>query len=252
MFKSDFSFFLFFFLLLQIARTLCLFLTPEERKCSRLCKADSSFKYDTGLFVQGLLKVATSSPSLCRAILSLIPDYCSVPDGSFDVLTASFPFSLEIVSMRYFFISFINSLFLHAVPFPFKCMPPFSFVFVCLKKIIFYFKFPTTMLKLRVSDHYTCFNFYDYRLSFQHNDHFLFTAVLQWAWRLLSVNRNSTHTHTHLPLPVSAVIRSQCCVAELLGGTREAGPGRNDYKIQLEAACSQKKRNYLLDLLTCM
>lgn len=40
-------------------RTLCLFLTPAERKCSRLCRADDSFKYDTGLFVQGLLKVAS-------------------------------------------------------------------------------------------------------------------------------------------------------------------------------------------------
>uniref|UniRef100_A0A673C840 CI072 protein n=1 Tax=Sphaeramia orbicularis TaxID=375764 RepID=A0A673C840_9TELE len=45
----------------KIVRTLCLFLTPTERKCSRLCKADSSFKYDTGLFVQGLLKDSTGS-----------------------------------------------------------------------------------------------------------------------------------------------------------------------------------------------
>ncbi|KAM9777652.1 LOW QUALITY PROTEIN: guanine nucleotide exchange factor C9orf72 homolog [Neosynchiropus ocellatus] len=45
----------------KIVRTLCLFLTPVERKCSRLCKADSSFKYDTGLFVQGLLKDSTGS-----------------------------------------------------------------------------------------------------------------------------------------------------------------------------------------------
>ncbi|XP_046873368.1 guanine nucleotide exchange C9orf72 homolog [Hypomesus transpacificus] len=45
----------------KIVRTLCLFLTPSERKCSRLCKADSSFKYDTGLFVQGLLKDSTGS-----------------------------------------------------------------------------------------------------------------------------------------------------------------------------------------------
>ncbi|CAB1335319.1 unnamed protein product, partial [Coregonus sp. 'balchen'] len=45
----------------MIVRTLCLFLTPAERKCSRLCKADSSFKYDTGLFVQGLLKDSTGS-----------------------------------------------------------------------------------------------------------------------------------------------------------------------------------------------
>ncbi|XP_078133814.1 guanine nucleotide exchange factor C9orf72 homolog isoform X2 [Sander vitreus] len=46
---------------IDIVRTLCLFLTPAERKCSRLCKADSSFKYDTGLFVQGLLKDSTGS-----------------------------------------------------------------------------------------------------------------------------------------------------------------------------------------------
>uniref|UniRef100_A0A6Q2YXI8 CI072 protein n=1 Tax=Esox lucius TaxID=8010 RepID=A0A6Q2YXI8_ESOLU len=45
----------------KIVRTLCLFLTPAERKCSRLCKADSSFKYDTGLFVQGLLKDSMGS-----------------------------------------------------------------------------------------------------------------------------------------------------------------------------------------------
>uniref|UniRef100_A0A674BXN4 C9orf72-SMCR8 complex subunit n=1 Tax=Salmo trutta TaxID=8032 RepID=A0A674BXN4_SALTR len=45
----------------KIVRTLSLFLTPAERKCSRLCKADSSFKYDTGLFVQGLLKDSTGS-----------------------------------------------------------------------------------------------------------------------------------------------------------------------------------------------
>ncbi|CAL8271005.1 unnamed protein product [Merluccius merluccius] len=45
----------------KIVRTLCLFLTPSERKCSRLCKADSSFKYETGLFVQGLLKDSTGS-----------------------------------------------------------------------------------------------------------------------------------------------------------------------------------------------
>uniref|UniRef100_A0A7N6FJU5 CI072 protein n=1 Tax=Anabas testudineus TaxID=64144 RepID=A0A7N6FJU5_ANATE len=45
----------------KIVRTLCLFLTLAERKCSRLCKADSSFKYDTGLFVQGLLKDSTGS-----------------------------------------------------------------------------------------------------------------------------------------------------------------------------------------------
>ncbi|XP_056446345.1 guanine nucleotide exchange factor C9orf72 homolog [Gadus chalcogrammus] len=45
----------------KMVRTLCLFLTPSERKCSRLCKADSSFKYETGLFVQGLLKDSTGS-----------------------------------------------------------------------------------------------------------------------------------------------------------------------------------------------
>uniref|UniRef100_A0A8C7YA39 C9orf72-SMCR8 complex subunit n=1 Tax=Oryzias sinensis TaxID=183150 RepID=A0A8C7YA39_9TELE len=45
----------------KIVRTLCLFLTPAERKCSRLCRADSHFKYDTGLFVQGLLKDSTGS-----------------------------------------------------------------------------------------------------------------------------------------------------------------------------------------------
>ncbi|KAJ3613638.1 hypothetical protein NHX12_019884 [Muraenolepis orangiensis] len=45
----------------KIVRTLCLFLTPSERKCSRLCKADSSFKYETGLFVQGLLKDSAGS-----------------------------------------------------------------------------------------------------------------------------------------------------------------------------------------------
>ncbi|XP_038133508.1 LOW QUALITY PROTEIN: guanine nucleotide exchange C9orf72 homolog [Cyprinodon tularosa] len=45
----------------KIVRTLCLFLTPAERKCSRLCRANSSFKYDTGLFVQGLLKDSTGS-----------------------------------------------------------------------------------------------------------------------------------------------------------------------------------------------
>ncbi|XP_036429806.1 guanine nucleotide exchange C9orf72 homolog [Colossoma macropomum] len=45
----------------KIVFTLCLFLTPAERKCSRLCRADDSFKYDTGLFVQGLLKDSTGS-----------------------------------------------------------------------------------------------------------------------------------------------------------------------------------------------
>ncbi|XP_006629869.1 guanine nucleotide exchange factor C9orf72 homolog [Lepisosteus oculatus] len=45
----------------KIVRTLCLFLTPAERKCSRLCGGESSFRYDTGLFVQGLLKDATGS-----------------------------------------------------------------------------------------------------------------------------------------------------------------------------------------------
>ncbi|KAM6105481.1 guanine nucleotide exchange factor C9orf72 homolog isoform 2-T3 [Pterocles gutturalis] len=41
----------------KIVRTLCLFLTPSERKCSRLCRSESSFKYESGLFVQGLLKM---------------------------------------------------------------------------------------------------------------------------------------------------------------------------------------------------
>ncbi|XP_059110088.1 guanine nucleotide exchange factor C9orf72 homolog isoform X2 [Peromyscus eremicus] len=45
----------------KIVKTLCLFLTPAERKCSRLCEAESSFKYESGLFVQGLLKDATGS-----------------------------------------------------------------------------------------------------------------------------------------------------------------------------------------------
>ncbi|KAF3821338.1 hypothetical protein GH733_011491, partial [Mirounga leonina] len=45
----------------KIVRTLCLFLTPAERKCSRLCDAESSFKYESGLFVQGLLKDSTGS-----------------------------------------------------------------------------------------------------------------------------------------------------------------------------------------------
>uniref|UniRef100_A0A673LDQ4 Protein C9orf72-like n=1 Tax=Sinocyclocheilus rhinocerous TaxID=307959 RepID=A0A673LDQ4_9TELE len=45
----------------KIVLTLCLFLTPAERKCSRLCHPDGSFKYDTGLFVQGLLKDSTGS-----------------------------------------------------------------------------------------------------------------------------------------------------------------------------------------------
>ncbi|PKK24927.1 guanine nucleotide exchange factor C9orf72 homolog isoform X2 [Columba livia] len=45
----------------KIVRTLCLFLTPSERKCSRLCRNESSFKYESGLFVQGLLKDATGS-----------------------------------------------------------------------------------------------------------------------------------------------------------------------------------------------
>lgn len=45
----------------KIVLTLSLFLTPTERKCSRLCRADGSFTYDTGLFVQGLLKDSTGS-----------------------------------------------------------------------------------------------------------------------------------------------------------------------------------------------
>lgn len=45
----------------KMVRTLCLFLTPTERKCSRLCRAESSFRYDSGLYVQGLLKDSTGS-----------------------------------------------------------------------------------------------------------------------------------------------------------------------------------------------
>ncbi|XP_077004102.1 guanine nucleotide exchange factor C9orf72 homolog isoform X6 [Tamandua tetradactyla] len=45
----------------KVVKTLCLFLTPAERKCSRLCEAESSFKYESGLFVQGLLKDSTGS-----------------------------------------------------------------------------------------------------------------------------------------------------------------------------------------------
>uniref|UniRef100_A0A6I8S8R3 C9orf72-SMCR8 complex subunit n=1 Tax=Xenopus tropicalis TaxID=8364 RepID=A0A6I8S8R3_XENTR len=40
----------------KMVRTLCLFLSPTERKCSRLCRSESSFQYESGLFVQGLLK----------------------------------------------------------------------------------------------------------------------------------------------------------------------------------------------------
>lgn len=54
----SFSCFSKLFFLMQIVRTLCLFLTPSERKCSRLCRNESSFKYESGLFVQGLLKVS--------------------------------------------------------------------------------------------------------------------------------------------------------------------------------------------------
>ncbi|RXM28723.1 Protein C9orf72 [Acipenser ruthenus] len=46
---------------IDMVRTLCLFLTPTERKCSRLCRAESSFRYDSGLYVQGLLKDSTGS-----------------------------------------------------------------------------------------------------------------------------------------------------------------------------------------------
>ncbi|MEE6459079.1 hypothetical protein FKM82_000530 [Ascaphus truei] len=45
----------------KMVKTLCLFLAPAERKCSRLCRTESSFKYESGLFVQGLLKDATGS-----------------------------------------------------------------------------------------------------------------------------------------------------------------------------------------------
>uniref|UniRef100_A0A8C5LLK4 C9orf72-SMCR8 complex subunit n=1 Tax=Leptobrachium leishanense TaxID=445787 RepID=A0A8C5LLK4_9ANUR len=40
----------------KMVRTLCLFLSPAERKCSRMCRSESSFKYESGLFIQGLLK----------------------------------------------------------------------------------------------------------------------------------------------------------------------------------------------------
>lgn len=62
----------------QIVRTLCLFLTPTERKCSRLCRADSSFKYDTGLFVQGLLKVLSRSLTSFSVSLNCRLDLCIV------------------------------------------------------------------------------------------------------------------------------------------------------------------------------
>ncbi|KAG8455113.1 hypothetical protein GDO86_001359 [Hymenochirus boettgeri] len=45
----------------KMVRTLCLFISPTERKCSRLCWSESAFKYESGLFVQGLLKDATGS-----------------------------------------------------------------------------------------------------------------------------------------------------------------------------------------------
>ncbi|CAB1331026.1 unnamed protein product [Coregonus sp. 'balchen'] len=57
----------------KIVRTLCLFLTPAERKCSRICKADSTFKYDTGLFVQGLLKDSMSSFVFYQVLYSPYP-----------------------------------------------------------------------------------------------------------------------------------------------------------------------------------
>nr|XP_028567296.1 guanine nucleotide exchange C9orf72 homolog isoform X1 [Podarcis muralis]XP_028567298.1 guanine nucleotide exchange C9orf72 homolog isoform X1 [Podarcis muralis] len=48
----------------KIVRTLCLFLTSAEQKCSRLCRNETSFKYESGLFVQGLLKDGTGSFTL--------------------------------------------------------------------------------------------------------------------------------------------------------------------------------------------
>ncbi|XP_069096771.1 guanine nucleotide exchange factor C9orf72 homolog isoform X2 [Pleurodeles waltl] len=48
----------------KIVKTLCLFLTPSERKCSRLCRSESSFKYESGLFVQGLLNDTNGSVML--------------------------------------------------------------------------------------------------------------------------------------------------------------------------------------------
>ncbi|KAI3367916.1 hypothetical protein L3Q82_026739 [Scortum barcoo] len=76
----------------KIVRTLCLFLTPAERKCSRLCKADSSFKYDTGLFVQGLLKIQQDSDISMHAGLhgQLCPalppgPLLALPNHAFDI-----------------------------------------------------------------------------------------------------------------------------------------------------------------------
>lgn len=48
----------------KMVKTLCLFLTPSERKCSRLCRNESSFKYESGLFVQGLLNDTNGSVML--------------------------------------------------------------------------------------------------------------------------------------------------------------------------------------------
>ncbi|XP_053558562.1 guanine nucleotide exchange factor C9orf72 homolog [Bombina bombina] len=45
----------------KMVKTLCLFLSSAERKCSRLCRPETSFKYESGLFIQGLLKDATGS-----------------------------------------------------------------------------------------------------------------------------------------------------------------------------------------------
>lgn len=74
----------------QIVRTLCLFLTPTERKCSRLCRADSSFKYDTGLLVQGLLKVLSRSLTSFSGILNCSLDCLHYVQDFFVVWTRFF------------------------------------------------------------------------------------------------------------------------------------------------------------------
>lgn len=96
----------------QIVRTLCLFLTPSERKCSRLCRADSSFKYDTGLFVQGLLKVATSPLSLYNTMwFESEPGYSVLPSL---LLWPDFSVWPEIVAARYFYCCRFRSLLICA------------------------------------------------------------------------------------------------------------------------------------------
>lgn len=72
----SFSCFSKLFFLMQIVRTLCLFLTPSERKCSRLCRSESSFKYESGLFVQGLLKVSVLRKVLFFSSLRIFFSVC--------------------------------------------------------------------------------------------------------------------------------------------------------------------------------